>query len=74
MTDPAVPRREARKDRVRAQWDHRQTCMCGHAYRDHARGGTHCLAASTDSEQRTGQMCQCSEWGPLEPRLRKTLR
>lgn len=65
---------DEKKPWVRAQWDRRQTCSCGHAYRDHATGGTHCLAASNDPDQRTGQMCQCSLWRPLEPRLRRSCR
>lgn len=43
--------------------DHRRTCICGHRYHVHSKGGP-CLAADTPPDQRTGQGCQCHEWSP----------
>lgn len=49
--------------------DRRQTCWCTHRYRDHATGGTACLAVTDDPDdkRRTG-FCYCQRW---EPRVGK---
>jgi hypothetical protein len=53
--------------------DKRQTCWCGHRYRDHAvdrttdgppTAGWKCLALVDDPNHTSLKICPCSKWEP----------
>lgn len=45
--------------------DKRRTCECGHRYRDHAAGGTQCLAWVDDPDRTSLKPCYCQRWQPM---------
>lgn len=44
--------------------DKRRTCWCLHRYRDHANGGTACLAWVDDPQRTSLKPCACQRWQP----------
>lgn len=54
--------------------DKRRTCWCLHRYRDHATGGTACLAWVDDPNRTSLKPCPCHGWQPRPLRERRWYR